>query len=68
MKRFIMHRLLTIGQITHNKSLNSYICTIKEQNPAWQIEATKVSKDYVYKLINRDEILANIDKKLRSLK
>ena len=68
MIRFIMHRLLTIGQITHNKSLSSYIDAIKRQNPEWQIEATKVSKDYVYKLINRDEILANIDKKLRSIK
>lgn len=68
MKRFIMHRLLTIGQISHNKSLNSYIYAIKKENPAWQIEATKVAKDYIYKLINRDEILANLDKKLRSLK
>lgn len=68
MKRFIMHRLLTIGQFTSYKSLDSYIDAIKEQNPAWQIEATKVAKDYIYKLINRDEILANIDKKLRSLK
>lgn len=68
MIRFIMHRLLTIGQITHNESLDSYISAIKRQNPKWQIEATKVAKDYVYKLINRDEILANIDKKLRSLK
>lgn len=68
MIRFIMHRLLTIGQITHKESLNSYIDAIKEQNPAWQIEATKGAKDYIYKLINRDEILANIDKKLRSIK
>ena len=63
-----MHRLLTIGQITRNKSLSSYIYAIKRQNPAWQIEATKGNKDYIYKLINRDEILANIDKKLRSIK
>lgn len=68
MIRFIMHKLLIEGQITSFKSLDSYIYAIKKQNPAWQIEATKVSKDYVYKLINRDEILANIDKKLRSLK
>lgn len=57
-----------IGQFTSYKSLDSYIDAIKKQNPAWQIEATKVAKDYIYKLINRDEILANIDKKLRSLK
>ena len=63
-----MHKLLIEGQITRNKSLDSEIDAIKRQNPAWQIEATKVGKDYVYKLINRDEILANIDKKLRSLK
>ena len=68
MIRFIMHRLLTIGQIAHKESLDSYIDAIKEQNPSWQIEATKVGKDYIYKLINRDEILANIDKKLRSIK
>lgn len=68
MIRFIMHKLLIEGQITRNKSLDSYIDAIKEQNPAWQIEATKGAKDYIYKLINRDEILANIDKKLRSLK
>lgn len=68
MKRFIMHKLLIEGQIAHKESLDSYIDAIKEQNPAWQIEATKVDKDYVYKLINRDEILANIDKKLRSFK
>ena len=68
MKRLVMHRLLTIGQFTSFKSLDSYIDAIKKQNSAWQIEATKVSKDYVYKLINRDEILANIDKKLRSIK
>ena len=68
MQRFIMHKLLIEGQITHKESLNSYIYTIKEQNPAWQIEATKGAKDYVYKLINRDEILANIDKKLRRIK
>lgn len=68
MKRFIMHRLLTIGQFTSYKSLDSYIDAIKKQNPAWQIEATKVAKDYIYKLINRDEILANIDEKLRRLK
>ena len=52
-----------IGKITHNKSLDSYIDAIKEQNPAWQIELKIVDKDYVYKLINRDEILANRDKK-----
>lgn len=63
-----MHKLLIAGQITHNKSLDSYIDAIKEQNSAWQIEATKGAKDYIYKLINRDEILANIDKKLRSIK
>ena len=63
-----MHKLLIQGQITRNKSLGCYIYAIKRQNPAWQIEATKVNKDYIYKLINRDEILANIDKKLRSLK
>ena len=68
MIRFIMHKLLIEGQITRNKSLSRYIYAIKRENPAWQIEATKVSKDYVYKLINRDEILANIDKKLRRLK
>lgn len=68
MKKIIMHRLLTIGQITSPKSLDSYIDAIKRQNPAWQIEATKVNKDYIYKLINRDEILANLDKKLRSIK
>ena len=72
MKRFIMHKLLIEGQITRNKSLSSYIYAIKRQNPAWQIDAKMVKtpsgKDYVYKLINRDEILANIDKKLRSLK
>lgn len=68
MKRFIMHRLLTIGQFTSYKSLDSYIDAIKEQKPKWQIEATKVAKDYIYKLINRDEILANIDEKLRRLK
>ncbi len=68
MKRFIMHRLLTIGQFTSFKSLDSYIYAIQEQNPAWQIELKIVDKDYVYKLINRDEILANIDKKLRGLK
>ena len=63
-----MHKLLIEGQITRNKSLSSYIYAIKRQNPAWQIELKIVDKDYVYKLINRDEILANIDKKLRSLK
>lgn len=63
-----MHKLLIAGQITHNKSLDSYIDAIKEQNPAWQIELKIVDKDYIYKLINRDEILANIDKKLRSIK
>lgn len=63
-----MHKLLIAGQITHKESLDSYIDAIKEQNPAWQIEATKGAKDYIYKLINRDEILANIDKKLRSIK
>ena len=68
MIRFIMHRLLTIGQFTSYKSLDSYIDAIKEQNPAWQIELKIVDKDYIYKLINRDEILANIDKKLRSIK
>lgn len=68
MKRFIMHRLLTIGRFTSYKSLDSYIDAIKEQNPAWQIELKIVDKDYIYKLINRDEILANIDKKLRSIK
>lgn len=68
MKRFIMHRLLTIGQFTSYKSLDDYIDAIKEQNPAWQIELKIVDKDYIYKLINRDEILANIDKKLRSIK
>ena len=68
MKRFIMHKLLIEGQITRNKSLSSYIYAIKRQNPAWQIELKIVDKDYIYKLINRDEILANIDKKLRSLK
>ena len=68
MKKFIMHRLLTIGQITSPKSLDSYIDAIKRQNPAWQIKLKIVGKDYVYKLINRDEILANLDKKLRSLK
>lgn len=63
-----MHKLLIEGQITSYKSLDSYIDAIKEQNPAWQIELKIVDKDYVYKLINRDEILANIDKKLRSIK
>lgn len=63
-----MHKLLIEGQITRNKSLSSYIYAIKRQNPAWQIEATKGAEGYVYKLINRDEILANIDKKLRSIK
>ena len=63
-----MHRLLTTGQITSPKSLDSYIDAIKRQNPAWEIELKIVDKDYVYKLINRDEILANLDKKLRSLK
>lgn len=67
-----MHKLLIAGQITHNKSLDSYIDAIKEQNPAWQIDAKMVKtpsgKDYIYKLTNRDEILANIDKKLRSIK
>ena len=67
MKKF-MHKLLMIGKITYNKSLDSYIDAIKEQNPAWQIELKIVDKDYVYKLINRDEILADLDKKLRSLK
>ena len=68
MKKLVMHKLLIEGQITSPKSLDSYIYAIKEQNPAWEIEATKGNKDYIYKLINRDEILANIDKKLRSLK
>ena len=68
MKRFIMHRLLTIGQFTSYKSLDSYIDAIKKQKPKWQIELKIVDKDYIYKLINRDEILANIDKKLRSIK
>ena len=63
-----MHKLLIEGQITRNKSLSSYIYAIKRQNPAWQIKLKIVGKDYVYKLINRDEILANLDKKLRSLK
>ena len=63
-----MHKLLIEGQITRNKSLSSYIYAIKRQNPAWKIELKIVGKDYVYKLINRDEILANLDKKLRSLK
>ena len=67
MKKF-MHKLLMIGKITYNKSLDSYIDAIKEQNPAWQIELKIVDKDYVYKLINRDEILADLHKKLRSLK
>ena len=68
MKRFIMHKLLIEGQITSPKSLDSYIDAIKKKKPKWQIELKIVGKDYVYKLINRDEILANIDKKLRSLK
>ena len=68
MKRLVMHKLLIEGQITRNKSLSSYIYAIKRQNPKWQIELKIVDKDYIYKLINRDEILANIDKKLRSLK
>ena len=66
MKRFIMHKLLIERQITSPKSLDSEIDAIKRQNPAWQIEATKVNKDYIYKLINRDEILANIDKTILS--
>ena len=63
-----MHKLLIEGQITSPKSLDSYIYAIKRQNPKWQIELKIVGKDYVYKLINRDEILANIDKKLRRIR
>ena len=70
-----MHKLLIEGQITRKECLRkfisrigSHIYAIKEQNPAWQIKLKIVDKDYIYKLINRDEILANIDKKLRSLK
>lgn len=77
-REWIMNRLLTIGQISRNECLRRFISrlsghiyTIKEQNPAWQIDAKMVKtpsgKDYIYKLTNRDEILANIDKKLQKI-
>ena len=77
-REWIMNRLLTIGQISRNECLrrftsrlSGHIHAIKEQNPAWEIDAKMVKtpsgKDYIYKLTNRDEILANIDKNLQKI-
>lgn len=77
-RKWIINRLLSVGEISRNECLRKFISrlsghiyAIKEQNPTWQIEAkmvkTQGGKDYLYTLTNKDEILANLDKKLQKI-
>lgn len=71
-REFIIHRLLTTGQISRNECLRKFISrlsghiyAIKDKNPTWIIDGkmikTSHGEDYVYKLINQDKILKMIE-------
>lgn len=75
-REWIKNQLLDHGQISRNvclgrwiTRLSGHIYAIKDKNPTWQIEAKMIKttncKDYIYKLINKDEILENT--KLRKI-
>lgn len=77
-REWIKNQLLDRGQISRNvcldrriTRLSGHIYAIKDKNPTWQIDAkmvkTQGGKDYLYTLTNKDEILANLDKKLQKI-